>query len=409
MDISSCDISKWGFAEFVQNAVREGVLCDIPVASSPSSATICLHQKEFVNFAGINFLGLQQDADVLAHFTREAYTYGLVTGGSRLTQGICQAHRQLEEELCRLTGKERAITFASGLLANIGFIHAMSSNFYLNRHCQIDNSDTVFVLDRDCHWSLWKAVERFPYGKQVFSFQHNNPHHLKEILATLAEKKVVVVFESLYSADGTVAPIGDLLDICEQYQALSYVDDANGFLIYGAQHRPFATEFAQLSRATFIMMSFSKSVGLEGGAIVGPADPIHAFELLSGTSIFTAAMQPPTASTASLIIQRLCEHPQLIDDYLAKVAQFRAQLIEIGCTINPVPSYITSIFVGSDEKAKYLRPLFREYGYIVPVFQYPAVKQNQAVLRIILNYHHTEAHIHGFLKTLANFKEKYEF
>ncbi len=409
MTISLHAISQWKFTEFVQNALHEEILYDIPVASSPSSATICLHQKEFVNFAGINFLGLQQDPDVVAHFTREAYTYGLVTGGSRFTQGICQAHCQIEEELCHLTGKERAITFASGLLANIGFVHAMSSNFYLNRHCQIDNSDTVFVLDRDCHWSLWKAVERFPYGKQLFSFKHNNPQHLKEILATLVAKKVIVVFESLYSADGSVAPIGDLLDICEQHQALSYVDDANGFLVYGSQHRPFATEFAQLSRATFVMVSFSKSVGLEGGAIIGPADPIRAFELLSGTSLFTAAMQPPTASTAYLIIRRLCEHPQLIDDYLAKVAQFRAQLIEIGCTVNPVPSYITSIFVGPDEKAKCLRSLFREQGYIVPIFHYPAVKQNQAILRIILNYHHTEAHIDGFLKTLANLKVKYQF
>ncbi|QBD77196.1 aminotransferase class I/II-fold pyridoxal phosphate-dependent enzyme [Ktedonosporobacter rubrisoli] len=407
--LSSSVTDEWKFTEFVLAAQQESFLYDIPVVQGPAYTTVSIEQKAYVNFAGINFLGLQQDPQVLEYFTRAAYTYGLVTGGSRMTQGVSQAHRELEEMICRLTGKERTITFASGLLANLGFVHAMSSQCYMNPHCSIDNRDAIFVLDHDCHWSLWKAVERFPFGKQLFSFRHNTPAHLRELLIPLAGKKVIVIFESVYSSDGSIAPIGEILDICEEYGAISYVDDANGFLIYGPEQRPFAHEFAHLPRATFIMMSFAKSVGLEGGAIAGPHDAILAFELLSGTSLFTAAMQPPTASTAHMIIQKLQTHPHLVDTYLERAALFRQRLTEIGCTLYSSPSYITSIFVGSDSKVKCIRRAFHEQNYIIPVFHYPAVKQNQAIVRIILHAHHTEEQINAFLELLAELKKLYAF
>lgn len=401
--------TDWGFVDFVQAAQQEGILYDIPVIHGPVNAIVSCNQRTYINFASINFLGLQQDPRILAHFAQGAQDYGLVTGGSRITQGICRPHRDVEEELCRLTEKERAITFASGFLANQGFIHAMSTSYYLNSHCMIDNRDTIFVLDRDCHWSLWKAVEHLPYGKQVFAFHHNDPIHLNEVLSSFGGKKAIVIFESVYSSDGSVAPIGEILDTCEQYRALSYVDDANGFLVYGPFHRPFAREFSHLKRATFSMVSFAKSVGLEGGAIAGPLHPIIAFELLSGTSAFTAAMQPPTASTVYLVMRKLSEHPEILDNYLERVARFRQALIEIGCTLNPTPSYITSILIGADEKVKPVRHAFREQGYIVPVFHYPAVKQNQAVIRLILNALHTDEHIQGFLKILTELKGQYAF
>lgn len=401
--------TTWGFADFVQAAQQEGILYDIPIVRGPVNATVDCNQRTCINFASINFLGLQQDPHILAHFVHGTQTYGLVTGGSRVTQGVCQAHREVEGELCRLTGKERAITFASGFLANQGFIHAMSTSYYLNSHCMIDNQDAIFVLDRDCHWSLWKAVERLAYGEQVFAFRHNDPRHLDEVLVSLQGKKVVVIFESLYSSDGSVAPVGELLDICEQYAALSYVDDANGFLVYGPSHRPFAREFSQLSRATFVMVSFAKSVGLEGGAIAGPLYPIEAFELLSGTSAFTAAMQPPTAGTAYLVMRKLSEQPELLDHYLERVTWFRQQLLAIGCTLNPTPSYITSILIGADAKVKPIRLAFREQGYIVPIFHYPAVKQNRAIIRLILHAQHTDEHIKGFLDILVRLKKDYAF
>lgn len=409
MVLQKKSLAEWNFASFIRAAHAESLLYDIPILDSPANATIHLGQRELVNFAGINFLGLQQEEEVVSHFIEATRKYGLVTGGSRLLQGVCQAHQQVEDLLCRITGKERAITFASGLLANLGFLHAMSTHFRKSSACSIDNRDTIFVLDRDSHWSLRKGVERFPLNQQLFYFRHNDPVHLAEVLAGLSGAKVVVVFESVYSSDGGIAPIGTLLDVCERYGVVSYIDDANGFLIYGPKHRPFAQEFAQLQRATFIMVSFSKSVGLEGGAIAGPAEAIRAFELLAGTSIFTAAMQPPTASTAYIIMRKLLEYPRFIDDYLAHVSRFRHRLLEIGCVLNPVPTYITSISLGDDEKVEPVRRELLERGYLVAVFHYPLVKFNHAVIRIIPNLRHTAGQMDDFIETMQYVKHKYSF
>lgn len=403
--------SRFGFEQFVTSALEEGFFHELLTTTKPVGPTICYDNMEMINFASINILNLHQKPEVLAHFREACGTYGLTTGGSRVTQGVCKAHVDMEDELCNITGRERAISFASGLLANIGFVNAMTSKFSFSPTCHVDNSDTVFILDRDCHWSLWKATSHLKFGKQLFVFRHNDAGDLEHVLAKVSQhhSKVVVVFESVYSADGTVAPMGDLLDACEKYQALSYVDDANGFLIYGPKQRLFSREFEAMKRATFVMVSFSKSIGLEGGAIAGPKAFIHSFEVLSGTSLFTAAIQPPTASTIRYIMNMLTSKPEIMDEYLNRSLKLRNVLEEKGFSLSETPSYITSILIGNDEKAVAIQDEFLKAGFIVPMFRYPAVKPDCALIRVMLNIDHTEAQLAKFVDVLEALKEKYKF
>ncbi|MEZ0093526.1 aminotransferase class I/II-fold pyridoxal phosphate-dependent enzyme [Streptacidiphilus sp. EB129] len=403
-------IRTWGFTEFVRNGVASGnVYQDIPRLDGASDAVVSIEGRRLVNFASINFLGLQHDPTVLRRFKDAADVYGIATGGSRATQGVCRPHQEVERLLCEATGKERAISFASGLLANLGFVTAMGARLSMGRGTSVDNSDTVFVLDRYSHWSLFKATEHLEFGKTLVTFRHNDPKDLERHLERLAGRKVVVIFESVYSADGTVAPIGDLVDVCARHGAVSFVDDANGFLVYGPEHRPFAEEYRAMRRADFVMVSFSKSVGLEGGAVAGPADAIHAFDVLSGTSMFTAAMQPPTADAAAYIMRRLMDDHSVVDGYLARVADFRRRLEQTGCTVSPTRTYVISVFIGKGETAEQVRQEFIERGYLVPVFRYPAVKKGESVMRLMLNARHTEEQVDGFVQTLAEVRREYGF
>lgn len=398
----------WPFDEFIDIAMEYG-LSGPPVLDGPSGPTIRMDGRELTNFAGINFLHTEGYPEVRRHFAWAAQEYGLATGGSRVSQGVMRPHQELEDDLCRATGKERAISFASGLLANMGFVHAMTHHTRMEAGIEVDLKDVALVIDRDCHWSFWKAAEHLEYGRRLFAFRHNDPADLERILRGIPDRRVVVAFESLYSVDGTVAPMKELLDVCEKYGALSYVDDANGFGVYGPGHRPFAAEWAEMSRATFVMVSYSKALGLEGGAIAGPWKPILAFEVLSGTSMFTAAMQPPTASTARMITRMLDERPEIVDGYLDRVTRFRERLAETGCRLNETPSYITSVHIGSDETAYLLREAFVERGFQIPVFSYPATRRNRAVLRLFLNAGHTDAQIDDFLTTLVDLKREHAF
>ncbi|QPF73201.1 pyridoxal phosphate-dependent aminotransferase family protein [Roseateles sp. DAIF2] len=392
---------RWGFKQFVEASVNEGFLRPPVLMQGMSGPRISREGQPYINFSGINYLGWQQDPQVLEAFCDSVRAYGLSTGGSRATQGVCEPHDRLERLLSLHHGKEKTLSFASGMLANIGFINAITARFAFSPNSGIDNRDTVLVFDRDCHWSLWKAAAHLKFGEQLLAFKHNNVADLERVLGGLAGKKVVVVFESLYSSDGSVAPIGPILDVCERFGALSYIDDANGFMVYGPEHRPFHAEFSQLRRADFIMVSLSKAVGLEGGAISAKADYIDAFEVLSGTSIFTAAIQPPTADAAADIIQRLLDEPRIMDDYLLRCQQLRQRLLKEGLRLNPHPSYITSVMIGNDARAEQARVALESEGFCVPIFRYPAVKPNQALVRLIMHRGHTDQDIERFATCLG--------
>ena len=392
--------SRWGFKEFVTSSRKEGFLREPVLMKGMSGSHIVRNDEPYINFSGINYLGWQQDPEIIDYFCLSTQKNGISTGGSRATQGICEPHFRLEEILSKHHNKDKTLTFASGMLANIGFINAMTLKFNFSSKSSINNQDAVLIFDRDNHWSLWKAASHFTYGENLFAFKHNSPEDLEKILKKIGNRKAIVVFESIYSSDGSIAPIGKLLDICERYDALSYIDDANGFMVYGEPQRNFYDEFKHINRADFVMVSLSKSVGLEGGAISASDEYISAFEALSGTSLFTAAMQPPTADTAAYIIEKLQNNPAIMDDYLNRSLQFRQKLLEAGLQLNKTPSYITSVMIGNDARAEEVRIQLEKDGFCVPIFRYPAVKPNQALIRLIMHKNHTEKDVDTFVKRL---------
>lgn len=410
LSLNTVDNIVWSNHKFLKDSEASGYLYqEVPIMDGMSGSRIWRNGQELINLAGINFLGLQEDKKFLELFCNKVHQYGLATGGSRLTQGVSLPHLQLEQKMNQIWGKEYTLTFATGALANIGFINAMTAYFEFDGNTKIDNRDTVFVLDKDCHWSLWNPISKLKYGSQVFAFKHNNLEDLEKVLQKIKSKKIVVVFETVYSSDGSVAPIAKLLDICERYGALSYVDDANGFMIYGTQNRPFYEDYKALSKATFIMVSFSKAIGIEGGAISGPTEFVKSFELLSGTSLFTATMQPATAATNLEIIEYLQNNPQIMDNYLKRCLRLRETLINSGFRLNTTPSYITSIHIGKDEVAEQVRRDLLVRGYCIPIFRYPAVKRGQALIRLMLNNQHTESDLNKFIRDIKQVQEKYKF
>ncbi|MFJ2738166.1 aminotransferase class I/II-fold pyridoxal phosphate-dependent enzyme [Streptomyces sp. NPDC087440] len=399
-------LAPWAFAAFVEANTHDTAYRP-PVVDGPVGPTIVQGGRELVNFASISFLDLERHIPVREHFAAGALAHGLSTSGSRMTQGICRPHQLLEETVARHTGKERAISFATGLLANIGFVHAMSSAAHFDAGIEVRNRDTVFVVDRDVHWSIWKGLEGLRYGRNVHAFRHNDVAHLTRVLDRVPPGKTVVIAESIYSADGTMGPIADILDACDRHGAVSMIDDANGFMVYGPEHRPYAREAAAIrERADFVMVSLSKAIGLEGGVIAGPASAVDAFELLSGTSMFTAAIQPPTAHAATRTIDALADDPRIVDDYLAHASRLRHQMHEAGTPTTPTDSYMLSVPIGSDAAALQMREWFVEDGYLVPVFSYPAVSRNQALLRLFPHAGHTEEQMDGFLRTLLTYRRR---
>lgn len=388
----------WNFTKFAEG-IRALGISGVPVSGVIPGAVHGTDGEATTNFASVNFLNLQRRADVMDVLVDATRTYGLGSGGSRIVQGVTPAHIDMERVIADYLKKDKAISFATGTVANIGFINAMASTQSFMSGVAMVNRDTVFVFDRDAHWSLWKAAEGLKFGERLFSFRHNSVEGLEEVLQQLAGKRVVVVFESVYSIDGTVAPMHEMVDMCEKYGALSYVDDANGFLVYGPAHRNFHQEYEGMLRATFIMVSMKKAVGLEGGLIAGPRDAIESFELLSGTGSFTAGMSGPGAAGTAYITRLLTERePEIVDDYLAKVADFRKKMLDIELPITDTETCFSSVIVGDERKCVELFGAYLQHGIRVPPYLYPAARRGQAVLRIIVNAAHTDEQIDDFLE-----------
>ncbi|MBL7493799.1 pyridoxal phosphate-dependent aminotransferase family protein [Frankia sp. AgB1.9] len=402
-------LDRWGFSAWVDATRRGGDFVMPPELDDVNDAVISVDGRKMINFAGIGILGWQHDSEVRRVFAETATTYGLVVGGSRLVQGVSRPHLELERLVAEISGKEKALTFATGLLANVGFVNAMSAAFSFDDRIGVDNTDAVLVLDRRSHWSVWKGTEGFERGRNLFAFRHNDTAHLRELLEQLRGRRVIVGFETVYSADGSIAPIGAILDLCDEFGAVSFADDANGFMVYGNGGHRFAAEYEALRRVTFLMVSFGKGVGLSGGALAGPADAIDAFHYLSGTSMFTTNIQPPTAGAIVHVLRRMRADPSVMERYLDRVDGLRARLLEIGCAINPTPTYVTSIAIGSRDVGLRVRQEFLDRGYLVPMFGYPAVKKDAAVIRLLMNDRIADKDLNGFVDTLAELRRRYVF
>lgn len=400
---------NWDIDDTIASWKFNGFTPTPPLLDSTPGSTVRQNGREYVNLASISFFGMNGRQDVLSKFCESAQQFGLATAGSRMVQGKMRPHVELESRIAQATSKESAMTFASGLLANYGFINAMSGSIEIGEGVSWDQDDTVFVLDRDCHWSLWKAVEPLKFGRRVFAFPHNDMKRLEKLLKTLQDKRVIVVFESVYSADGSFAPIADIIEISQRYNALTYIDDANGFLVYGEEDSPFHDEYAAAAEATFHMVSLSKAVGAEGGAIAGPKAYIEAFEWFSGTSSFTAQIQPPTASAAVAAMDLIQHDRSIVHRFHDRSNYFRESLEAAGFRLSSTPTYIISVHIGSEIIAERVRNGASELGYLVPVFRYPAVKKGQAGLRLMPHVDHTDDQIDGFVEALCQMRKVHPF
>lgn len=389
----------WGITEFMTFVKNAQLGIDQGINESPSAAYIERTHERYLNFCSINFLSPTDFPEVKKAFLEGLDRYGYVTGGSRCTIGIPRVHVELEEKVSQVLKKDKTLTFMTGWLANQGFASSLTMKIPVGKENSLNNSDAVIFLDQDSHRSILNSFS----GKKhsLVFFKHNDADQLDHLMKKYATRKSAVIIESVYSSDGSVAPMKDILSICDRYGAVSYVDNANGFLVYGAPHRPFYSEFQYLPQASVEMLSFSKSVGLEGGAVSGSTEFIEFMELLSPTAIFTAMIQPPTAMAILKVVELLHSRSEIIDNYLRIVEEFRESLFINKFIISKTPSHFISIFIGKDRDAVFLEQwLKKEKGILAPVFRFPAVKKDKAGLRILPSRCHTRADIERMINAL---------
>ncbi len=356
------------------------------VMDGPCGRHARLDGRDYLNFCSNDYLGLANDPEVIAAFQKAASEWGVGSGASHLVCGHQRPHQELEEALAAHTGRERALLFSTGYMANLGVISALLSK-----------ADAVFE-DRLNHASLLDGG--LLSGARFRRFAHNDPLALERLLQRSEARRKLVVVDGVFSMDGDEAPLAALAEVCEANEAWLMVDDAHGLGVLDERGR--GSLFAQgvNARTQILMGTLGKGLGAGGAFVAGSHELIETLIQFARTFIYTTAM-PAAVAAATLVSLEKSRQENWRRQKLAElVKRFRAGASEQGYTLMASQTPIQPILIGSDADAMALSAALREKGFLITAIRPPTVPEGEARLRVTLSAAHELVDVDALLTAL---------
>lgn len=328
--------------------------------------------RNIVVWCSNDYLGMSRHPQVVQALVAAAERHGVGAGGTRNLSGTSAAMVGLERELADLHRKEAALVFTSGYVANQTSLATLGELL----------PEAVFLSDAGNHNSIIEGVRRAPAEKRIF--RHNDVEHLEALLAQIdPARPKVVVFESVYSMEGDIAPIGRICDLAERYGALTYLDEVHAVGLYGPRGAGVAERDGQMGRIGLVQGTLGKGFGAVGGYIAGARHLVDAIRSYAPGFVFTTALPPSLCAAAAASIRHL-----KLDDAARRRLHANAELVRrtlrrAGLPVFEVESHIVPVHVGDPDLCRSAseRLLERHGIYIQPV-NYPTVPRGGERLRI---------------------------
>lgn len=335
-----------------------------------------------------DYLGMGQHSDVLAAMRGAIDSSGAGTGGTRNISGTNRQHVELEAEIADLHGKQAALLFTSGWVSNLAALGTLGR---VLPNCAI-------FSDAQNHNSMIEGIRRS--GADKFIFRHNDVGHLDELLSSVdPERPKIIAFESVYSMDGDIAPIGAICDVADKHGALTYLDEVHAVGLYGERGGGIAEREGLAHRITVIEGTLAKAFGVMGGYVAGSALLIDVIRSMADSFIFTTSLSPHVAAGALAAIRHVKDSPQDRKLQAANVARFKSMLLDAGIPVLDTPSHILPVIVGDAHLCRVLSErLLMEHAIYVQPINYPTVARGQERLRLTPTPFHTDAHMRSFIE-----------
>lgn len=358
---------------------------------SPQGAHLIHQDKSYLNFSSNDYLGLANHPQVKAAFINAAEQYGVGSGAAHLVCGHHREHQLLEEELAALTGREAAILFSTGYMANLGVINALAGR-----------GDAVFE-DRLNHASLLDGG--LSSGARFQRYRHNDMADLQRLLQQSESAKKLIVTDAVFSMEGDIADLPDLASMAKQQQAALMVDDAHGFGVLGKTGAG-STEHFGLSQhdVPIYMATLGKAIGTFGAFVAGSRELIDYLTNFARPYIYTTAMPPAVAAATRQSLKLLQTEAWRREHLQQLIWQLRAGLAEQGWQLMPSATAIQPVLLGEEAKALVLSKALAERGFWVTAIRPPTVPQGESRLRITLSASHNEQDINLLLSAFAELK-----
>jgi glycine C-acetyltransferase/8-amino-7-oxononanoate synthase len=331
---------------------------------------------EILSFAGNDYLALARHPRVLERAAQALAAWGAGATSARLLAGTLPCHEELEQRLAAAKGYPAALLFGSGYLTNAGIIPAL-----------VGREDTVFA-DRLVHASIVDGIALSRV--KLHRFRHNDPAHLEELLRKRpAGGRCLVITESVFSMDGDLAPLPELVRVAEAHDALILVDEAHATGIFGPAGSGCIRAEGLSARVNLSMGTLSKALGSSGGYVACSAE-MHALLLnRARTFIFTTAAPPAVIGAALGALEVLQEEPDLGTSLLAQSAFFRARLQAAGLQTGPSASQIVPVMVGDPRRTLELAHRLAERRILAAAIRPPTVPPGTARLRLSVTLAHS--------------------
>ena len=338
--------------------------------------------KKIINWCSNDYLGMGQHQFVIDAMKTALDAVGAGSGGTRNISGTTKYHVTLESELAKLHKKESALIFTSAYVANLTTLETIPKVL----------SEITYISDSENHSSIIQGIRYSKAKKKIW--KHNDLNHLEELLMKISGPKCVV-FESVYSMDGDISPLKQIVELCKKYNAITYLDEVHAVGLYGLTGGGIAERENLQDEIDIINGTLGKAFGVQGGYIAGKADFLDAIRSLAPGFIFTTSLSPVICAGVLSSVRYVREHNDLRKKLHEKSAKTKRELANSGIEVLQNNSHIVPVIIGDAIKCKKISDdlLYKEGVYVQPI-NYPTVPVGRERLRFTPGPLHTDAMIH---------------
>jgi 8-amino-7-oxononanoate synthase len=364
------------FREEIEEFNRKGLLRRLRQVESASSSTIVVEGKTYLNLSSNNYLGLSTHPKVKEAAAQAIQQYGVGTGASALISGHTRLHQKLAEKVAQFKGEEAALIFSTGYMANVGILSAI-----------LEDGDLVYA-DRLSHASIIDGCRMSKATLKVFP--HRDVQFLARHLGKVAtDRKVLIVTDGIFSMDGDLAPLPEIMKLVEQHGTMIMVDDAHATGVLGPRGRGTLEHFGLEGRGTIQMGTLSKAVGAFGAYVAGSLDLTTYLLNRAKSYIYTTALPTSLVAASLAALEVIEKEPQIRQQLWNNRAYYGQGIKSLGYNTLQTETPIIPLLVGESSLALKMSERLLAHGIFAPAIRPPTVPQGMARIRTSIMATHT--------------------
>lgn len=365
--------------------------------SSGQGSHVTINSQEYLMLGSNSYLSLTNHPDVIQASVEATQKYGTGNAGSRFLNGTLDIHHQLEEKFARFAQKESALLYGTGWMTNLGVISAL-----------VGRNDVV-LLDRMNHSSLFDGA-RLSMAKKVIKYKHNDMYdleeHIKRILEKLPDAGLLIISDGVFSMEGDLVKLPELVKIAKKYKARIMIDDAHGLGVLGSNGEGTVHHFGLQNEVDLITYTFSKSLASLGGVVVASNTVINFLKHLSRPVIFSASIPASSVASTSKALDIMLQEPERRERLWEVTHKMASSFKKLGFDTGVSETPIIPIFIGSTENTFQFWKSLKDEGIFVNPVIAPAVPENQGTIRTSYTFDHTDEQLDLVLEVFEKIGKK---